>query len=114
MARLAWRNGLGSAAMSLSARARPSGLRVSSTADASARYSRRRETANCTAYAASGARMASTSATMAKIALAWSPPESLPRRRPPIPPQKLQRRKKSAMRAIMPTRMPTSVSKRMS
>ena len=30
------------------------------------------------------------------------------------PPQKLQRRKKSATRAIMPTRMPTSVAKRMS
>ena len=46
-----WRGaaGAGRRRCASSARARPSGLRVSSTAEASARYSRRREIANCTA-----------------------------------------------------------------
>ena len=49
--------------------------------------------------------MASTMATTMRMAPAWSL-ESPPRRRP-APPQKLQRRKKSATRAIIPTRIPT-------
>ena len=75
VARLALRSGSGSPAIFSSALARPSGLRVSCTPEASARYSRRREMANCTIYAAIGARMASTMAMMRKIGL---PPSLLP------------------------------------
>ena len=113
VARLALLSGCGSRAMSLSARASPSGLRVSSTALASARYSRRREMANCTAYAAIGARNGEhdrddeVDEAGGALGVAAATP-------PPHAPQNVQRRKKSATRAIMPTRMPTSVAKRMS
>src|SRR6185369_6465944 len=97
------------------ARSIPYGLRVSWTDDASARYSRWRLTASWTRRAAIGARIERTIATTNMIA--WSPPlpplsRSLDERRPP--PQNVNRRKKSARRAIEPTRTPTMSANRMS
>ena len=53
---------------------RPSGLRVNWTEVASARYSRWRDTAICTALAARGASTATTSSTMIRMAAPPEPP----------------------------------------
>ena len=74
-------------------------MRVISTDDASARYSRSRLTASWTSRAAIGARMASAKTTSMTSACAPPPLESR-ERRPPTPPHKLTRRNMSASRAI--------------
>ena len=86
-----------SAAILASARSRPCGLRVSSTDEASARYSRWRLTASWMKRLMIGARIARTIAMTNTTA--WAPPPLPPLsrlRRPPTLPQNVKRRKKSA------------------
>ena len=85
---------------------RPLGLRVNCTDVASARYSRWRDTAICTALAASGAKIATTISRM----MSNPPPEpflSLLLLLLPDPPQAMVRSSMSQTRAIRPTVTPT-------
>ena len=83
---------------------RPFGLRVNCTDVASARYSRWRDTAICTALAAIGARIATTSRTTIRM-----PPPELPLRSLlRIRPRFIVRRAMSQTSAIRPTVTPTT------
>ena len=96
-----------------SAAARPGGYRVSMAPSASARYSRRRDTANLMICAMIGASTSSTTPIAKKMISRPPPPRSLPRR-PPIPPHQNHRRKNSLISTTVPTSVATTVPTRMS
>ena len=108
---------VGAAAASIfsSARARPSGFRVSSAPDASARYSRRRDTIIASSCASSGASRIAISHTTKRMIPATPLPRSSPRsRRRAPPPHIIPRRAQSASSATAPTSAATIVITRTS
>ena len=115
VARLATSRTSGSSAMVRRARSRPIGLRVSSTAEASARYSRWRLTASCTRRPMIGATHGEDERDDEQDRLApLRRPGRCPAPHGRPPPQNVKRRNKSARSAMLPTSTPTSSAKRMS
>ena len=98
------------------ARASPIGLRVSSAPDASARYSRPRDTIMASSWAISGASTMAASHRMKKRRPMTPPPRLLssPPRRRDLPPHHMPRRAQSDSSATAPTSAATMVITRTS
>ena len=112
LAPLAWGISWTSAARASRAEASPSGYRVMWAAEASAKNSRCRDTANWMSRARIGATTASTRATIRTTSMTRPPPLPLPRRRPP--PNHIARVPMWASITTVPTSTAMSVMKRIS